>query len=174
MYIFGHLLFWNPTPQIQDGRQLNMQIRCFFFFFFWFLFLGYPSILDTKYEAHTIFNKKKKSIFGADLPLSYETVKMLFGSITQELFVPSELWWYFWVPWRFNYKMHIIFFLKNCLDNFEIELRTCLSLVEGATPPLSSPEVVYSETETKVYAFTKWEVQKSEIKHPQNFTYLTI
>ena len=32
MYIFGHLLFWNPTPKIQDGRQLNMQIMFFFFF----------------------------------------------------------------------------------------------------------------------------------------------
>ena len=51
--------------QIQDGRQLNMQISKVLHFS---LFLD-PSVLDTKYEVSSMFNKRK-SVFGAYLPLS--------------------------------------------------------------------------------------------------------
>ena len=40
------------------------------------------------------------------------TVKMLFGSITQELLGLPRFWCYFWVPWTIYYKMHILFFKK--------------------------------------------------------------
>ena len=65
MHIFGHLLFWNPTPKIQEGRQLNMQIRWFFVFVFVFVCLFVclfvfvfwtPKYPRPKYEAHTISN----------------------------------------------------------------------------------------------------------------------
>ena len=41
-----------------------------------------------------------------------KSVKMFFGSITQELLDLPKLQCYFWVPWTIYYKMHILFFKK--------------------------------------------------------------
>ena len=48
----------------------------------------------------------------AVLKLWIKTVKMLFGSITQELIGLPKFWCYFWVPWTIYYKMHILIFKK--------------------------------------------------------------
>ena len=41
-----------------------------------------------------------------------KTIKMLFGSVTQELLGLPKFWCYFWVPWTIYYKMHMLFFKK--------------------------------------------------------------
>ena len=56
--------------------------------------------------------------------LQIKTVKMLFGSITQEPLGLFWCWCYLWVPWTICYKMHILVF-KNDVDNFEIVHKTC-------------------------------------------------
>ena len=52
-----------------------------------------------------------------------KTVKMLFGSITQDPLDLPKFGCYFWVPWTIYYKIHILFFKKD-VDNFEIEHKT--------------------------------------------------
>ena len=42
------------------------------------------------------------------LKLRIKTVKMLFGSITQELLDLPKFWWYFWVPWTISYMLMLI------------------------------------------------------------------
>ena len=45
-----------------------------------------------------------------------KTVKMLFGSITQEPLGLPKFWCYFWVSWTIFYKMHIsVLFFKKML-----------------------------------------------------------
>ena len=47
-----------------------------------------------------------------------KTVKMLFGSVTQELLGLPEVWWYFWVPQTIFYKPSV-----SCLKKMLIILR---------------------------------------------------
>ena len=41
-----------------------------------------------------------------------KTIKMLFGSISQEQLGLPKFWYYFWVPWTIYYKMNMLFFKK--------------------------------------------------------------
>ena len=63
-----------------------------------------------------------------------QTVKMLFGSIPQELLGLPNFWCYFWVPWTIYFKMHKLFFQKD-VDNFEIEHKHANFRVGGAVTP---------------------------------------
>ena len=53
-----------------------------------------------------------------------KTVKMLFGSITQEPLGLSKFWSFFLVPCTICYKMLTIIFQKG-VDNYEIQHKTC-------------------------------------------------
>ena len=41
-----------------------------------------------------------------------KTIKMLFGSMTQEPIGLPKFWCYFWIPWTIYNKMHTLFFKK--------------------------------------------------------------
>ena len=61
----------------------------------------------------------------AVLKLWIKTVKLLFGSITRELFGLHKFLCYFWVSWTIYCTMHLLFFRIKGVDNFEIEHESC-------------------------------------------------
>ena len=78
------------------------------------------------YASYNILSKELKNgieiIVGqaifkgqAVFKLWIKTVKMMFGSIIQELLGLHKLWCYFWVSWTIYYKTHISFIKKVLL-----------------------------------------------------------
>ena len=63
-----------------------------------------------------------------------KTVKILFGSITQEPHGLPKFWCYLWVPWTIYYKMHILLFKKMLIILRKSTEHTILE-VGGAVPP---------------------------------------
>ena len=52
-----------------------------------------------------------------------KTIKMLFGSKTQDPLGLPKFWCYFWVPLTVYCKMHVLFF--KGVENLETDHKTC-------------------------------------------------
>ena len=61
----------------------------------------------------------------AAFKLWIKTVKLLFGSITQEPVGLPKVWCFFEFLGQFTIRCIYIFFFQKGVDNFEIEHKTC-------------------------------------------------
>ena len=80
----------------------------------WACFVLYLKIINTFFEKKNIhWNSVGQAVFKLH-ELWIKTVKIVFGSITQELLSLPKFWCHFWAPWTIYYKMHrpILFFTK--------------------------------------------------------------
>ena len=114
------LLRGNCTP--------NQKLACFVLFLKIInTFLQIIYIIYTSYSK--LFKELKNGIDSlvgqAVFKLRIKTVKILFWSITQEPLNLLEFWCFFWVHWTIDNKMHINYYFRKGVDNFEIEHKTC-------------------------------------------------
>ena len=71
------------------------------------------SIINTFWNIiYASCSELSKKLGQAGSKIWIKTVKVLFGSITQEPLGLPKSWCYFWVPWTIDNKMHISFFEK--------------------------------------------------------------
>ena len=113
LYSTFDLLFYFHFVALRGYCTPDQKLACFV------LYLKIVNIFlkKTIYACYSKFSKKLKNgieilVGQAVLKLWIKTLKMLFGSITQEPFGLPKFLCRFWVPWTICYKMHISFLKK--------------------------------------------------------------